>query len=166
MRGEIVHAVLRVLEIVRERIEVQRVAREVAARRVLANAGPEHDRVGSTRVAVAGFRAERGVLDVDAAVVDHDRAERAADRDRVGEQRFHFVRTRGRGHVDLLRRARETQIARRAADDPGSVSGSPEHAGDRARDVRQLSGKVLHRGPPKHGLEPSTARDDSCVASP
>ena len=124
------------------RVEVERVDREVAPRRVLGLRAV--DVVGKQPAVlvgrvVAGLRgAKRRDLDRFRPDMDVDEPESAADDEGAAEQRLHLLRARVGGDVEILGLDAEQEVADRAADDERLEAGVVQLARHLERPAAQL----------------------------
>ncbi|CAM2144817.1 hypothetical protein PT2222_160170 [Paraburkholderia tropica] len=179
-RAHVGHAVVVIQHGLRGRIVVHRVDREVAARGVLVLLAPDvvaqhaAARVDVVRLAVefvaahalgrrGRFGGRRRCIDERAESRDFDDflaelhvhdLEAAADDARAAEQLLHLVGRGVRGHVEVLGRDAEQQVAHRAADDERAKTRLLQafgHAHSVAGDQRRVD--AVHVGREDHGRD-------------
>ena len=151
-RADVGHAADVIPDLLLGRIEVQRVDREVAPRRVLRLRAVDVVRQQAAvlvgRVVAGLRRAERRDFDRFGAGMDVHEPEAAADDEGAAEQRLHLLGPRVGGDVEVLGLDAEQEVAHRAADDERLEAGLLQLPRDVARAARQLmpADRVVARG--------------------
>ena len=130
--AQVLPASREVQHLVRIGIQQQRVDRKIAPHRILPGIAFEAHRIRTPAIAVAGVAAERGHLHLGRVLAYQHDAEMRAHLLGALEQLAHAIGTRVGGHVEILRRAAQQQVAHAAAHQVGLVPRFAQPRDDRA----------------------------------